>query len=56
MAKKKRDILVLACAECGSRNYTLRGEERKLRELGKLQVKKYCRKDRRHTLHKARRK
>jgi large subunit ribosomal protein L33 len=56
MAKNKKDILILACADCGARNYTLRGNERKIRELGKLQLKKYCRHDRRHTVHKARRK
>ncbi len=56
MAKRKKDILILACTECGSRNYTLRRDERKIRLMTKLELKKYCRMDQRHTLHKARRK
>jgi large subunit ribosomal protein L33 len=56
MAKKKKDIVMLTCSECGSRNYTLRANEKRVRDLAKLELKKYCGGERRHTLHKAKRK
>ena len=45
--KKKKEIIFLVCSETGERNYTIRrkpGSE-------KLQLKKYCRRLRKHTLH-----
>jgi len=56
MAKKKKDIVVLTCSECGSRNYTLRENEKRIRDLAKLELSKYCKQDQKHTLHKAKRK
>ncbi|MDP8254502.1 MAG: 50S ribosomal protein L33 [Candidatus Alcyoniella australis] len=45
-----RDIVTLACTECKRRNYTT--TKNKKRTQGKLEFKKYCRFDKRHTLHK----
>ena len=45
--KKKKEIVFLVCSETGERNYTLR------RRAGgaKLELKKYCPRLRKHTLH-----
>ncbi len=45
--KKKREIVNLVCSETGDRNYTL------LKKPGtaKLELKKYCPRLRRHTVH-----
>ncbi|AEJ60785.1 50S ribosomal protein L33 [Spirochaeta thermophila DSM 6578] len=50
MAKKGKavEIIALACSECNRRNYTTK-KNRKLQ--GKLQLRKYCPFDRKHTLH-----
>jgi len=45
-----RDIVILACTECKRRNYTT--TKNKKRMQGKMEIKKYCPFDRRHTLHK----
>jgi large subunit ribosomal protein L33 len=45
-----RDIITLQCTECKRRNYTTTRNKKKQTE--KLQIKKYCRFDRKHTLHK----
>ncbi|MBN2134643.1 MAG: 50S ribosomal protein L33 [Acidobacteria bacterium] len=50
MAKGNRDIVLLACEECGRRNYT--ATRNKKVNKNKLALKKYCRFDRKHTLHK----
>lgn len=50
MAKKskdKREIVFLVCAETGDRNYTLR---RKIKGE-KLELKKYSKRLRKHTVH-----
>ncbi len=44
-----REIITLACTECGNRNYTTKKNKRQT--PGRLEFKKYCRHDRRHTLH-----
>jgi large subunit ribosomal protein L33 len=44
-----RDIITLACTECKRRNYTTTKNKR--RTPGRLEMKKYCRFDRRHTVH-----
>ncbi|MEJ9279716.1 50S ribosomal protein L33 [Ureibacillus thermosphaericus] len=44
MAKK----IVLSCEKCGSRNYTYPEKDSSTR----LQLKKYCQRCNRHTLHK----
>jgi large subunit ribosomal protein L33 len=45
-----RDIITLACTECKRRNYMTTKNKRTTPD--KLQLKKYCRFDKRHTLHK----
>jgi large subunit ribosomal protein L33 len=45
-----RDIVILQCTECKRRNYTTTRNKKQKTE--KLQLKKYCRFDRKHTLHK----
>ena len=46
-AKKKKEIVHLVCSECGERNYTIR------RKAGspKLELKKFCPRDRKHAVH-----
>jgi large subunit ribosomal protein L33 len=45
-----RDIITLACTVCKNRNYTT--TKNKKNTPGKLELKKYCRFDRTHTIHK----
>jgi large subunit ribosomal protein L33 len=45
-----REIITLECTECKNRNYTTTKNKRL--HSDRLEVKKYCRKDRKHTLHK----
>jgi large subunit ribosomal protein L33 len=56
MAKKKskREYVWLECTECSQRNY--RTEISVAEGSPKLELKKFCRKERKHTLHKLRRK
>ncbi|KIH75376.1 MULTISPECIES: 50S ribosomal protein L33 [Geoalkalibacter] len=44
-----RDIVTLACTECKRRNYTT--TKNKKNTPDKLEFKKYCRFDRKHTVH-----
>ena len=44
-----RDNIQLACGECKRRNYTSTRNKKKQTE--RLEVKKYCKFCRRHTLH-----
>lgn len=52
MAKAKTavELVALACGECGRRNYTTEKNRRNVQ--GKLELRKYCPWDRKHTLHK----
>jgi large subunit ribosomal protein L33 len=45
-----RIILLLQCTECKNRNYSTM--KNKKNTTGKLELKKYCRSCRKHTLHK----
>ncbi len=45
-----REIIALRCTVCKRRNYTTRKNKRTT--PGKLELKKYCPFDRKHTLHK----
>ena len=45
-----REIITLECTECKSRNYTT--TKNKKRTTERLQMKKFCRRERKHTLHK----
>jgi len=44
-----RDLVILACSECKRRNYTT--TRNKKVSPNRLEMKKYCRFDRKHTLH-----
>ncbi len=51
MAKKGPRILIaFKCKDCGSQNYISQKNRANTKE--KLELKKYCRKCRKHTLHK----
>jgi len=49
-AKSAVDLIALQCSECNRRNYTTSKNRRNVQ--GKLELMKYCRWDRKHTLHK----
>jgi large subunit ribosomal protein L33 len=44
-----REIISLACTDCKRRNYSTTKNKKKMTE--RLELKKYCRWCRRHTLH-----
>ncbi len=44
-----RELVILACTECKRRNYTTKKNKRTT--TGRLEIKKYCRWDKRHVLH-----
>ncbi len=51
MAKSKNvELIAMQCSECKRRNYTTKKNKRNTQ--GKLELQKYCRFDRKHTLHK----
>ena len=53
MAKSKKgsvEIIALECTECNRRNYTTTKNRKTMQ--GKFEIKKYCKFDRKHTLHK----
>ncbi|MBS3735036.1 MAG: 50S ribosomal protein L33 [Phycisphaerae bacterium] len=55
MAKSKaREYVWMQCSDCGSLNY--RTNVRTQGGMPKLSLKKYCRRDRKHTNHKLKRK
>ncbi|MBE6371077.1 MAG: 50S ribosomal protein L33 [Lentisphaerae bacterium] len=45
-----REIIILECTECKRRNYTSTKEKKNT--PGRLEIKKYCKFDRKHTVHK----
>jgi len=44
-----REIIIFACTECKSRNYS--STKNKRTTTGRLEKKKFCKHERRHTLH-----
>lgn len=52
MAKSKYsdNLIALKCNDCGSRNYYTHKNKKKVER--KIELKKYCSKCRKHTLHK----
>ncbi|MQY65164.1 MAG: 50S ribosomal protein L33 [Clostridia bacterium] len=53
MAKAEIVTISLACSKCKRRNYTYRrNKKRKKQNPKKLELKKYCRFCRQHTIHK----
>ncbi len=53
MAEKKRDYVWLECTSCGERNYRT---EKNLRSTDRLELRKFCPRERKHTVHKESRK
>jgi large subunit ribosomal protein L33 len=51
MASKKdiRPVITMACTECKERNYTT--EKNRRNDQGRLELKKFCPRCRKHTLH-----
>ncbi len=49
-ASDKRIKITLACEECKRRNYITK--KSKINDRERIEMKKYCRWDKRHTLHK----
>jgi large subunit ribosomal protein L33 len=49
-AKSAVELVALQCSECSRRNYTTSKNRRNVQ--GKLEMNKYCKWDRKHTLHK----
>ncbi len=45
-----RDIILLQCSECKRKNYSTK--KNKKNTTGKVELKKYCKFDKRHTVHK----
>ena len=53
MAKGKAkviELIALQCTECKRRNYTTQKNRRNVE--GKIELKKYCKFDKKHTIHK----
>ncbi len=50
MAKSGSEIVALVCSECKNQNYVT--TRNKINMEGKITIKKYCKKDRKYTLHK----
>ena len=48
--KMARELVILECTECKRRNYTTMKEKRNTPE--RLEKKKYCKFERKHTIHK----
>ena len=50
MAKaENRPVILLACTECKERTYTTRKNKRN--DPNRIELRKYCPRERRHTLH-----
>jgi len=50
MAKKEnRNVVTLECTECKQRNYST--QKNKKNDTARIELKKYCPWDKRHTLH-----
>ncbi|GAB1535244.1 MAG: 50S ribosomal protein L33 [Geovibrio sp.] len=45
-----REKIILACTECKRRNYSTTKNKKTM--TGKLELSKYCKWDRKHTVHK----
>jgi len=50
MARQGREIITLQCSDCKRRNYSTTKNKKTMTE--KVELKKYCRHERKHTLHK----
>ena len=54
MASEKRTQVTLECQECKRRNYITSKNKAEQRE--RIELKKYCKRERKHTTHKLKRK
>jgi large subunit ribosomal protein L33 len=45
-----RDIIILSCTDCKRKNYTTTKNKKTMPD--KMQIKKYCPFDKKHTVHK----
>jgi len=45
-----REVIILECTVCGNQNYTTYTDKKKNEK--KLELKKYCKFDKKHTMHK----
>ncbi len=45
-------IVTLECESCAERNYTTTKTKKMIQERTKLELKKYCKRERKHTIHK----
>ncbi|MFB0527389.1 MAG: 50S ribosomal protein L33 [bacterium] len=52
MAKAEIVTITFACSKCKRRNYTYRRNKKRKKNPKKLELKKYCRFCRQHTIHK----
>lgn len=52
MAKKKKPFVKLQCSECKKTNYFVHKSRGKAAVEKKLELKKFCKTDRKHTAHK----
>jgi len=50
MAKGHRQMILLVCTECKEKNYITK--KNKINTTEKLEIKKFCKKCKKHTLHK----
>jgi len=48
-SKENRMVITLACTECKERNYTT--EKNRRNDTERLEFRKYCKRERKHTLH-----
>ncbi len=48
-SKENRIIVTLACNECKERNYTT--EKNRRNDTERLELRKFCKRERRHTMH-----
>ena len=48
-SKENRIFITLACSECKERNYTT--EKNRRNDQERLEFRKYCKRQRKHTLH-----
>ena len=49
MARQGREIITLQCTECKNRNYSTTKNKKTMTE--KVELKKFCRHERKHTVH-----
>lgn len=56
MAKETREYVWLECSVCGAKNYRTERSMKQGQGPPRLELKKFCKKEKKHTLHKESRK